>query len=725
MNTSGHTFFVSCPKGLEELLRQELENLGIVGVKAALAGVSFTTSWQSACKVLMWTRLGSRMFATLTQFHAPDPEALYRGVYQFPWEKYWQNNHSFRVDAAVSGSQVRHSRFAAQKVKDGVVDRFRDKTGSRPTVDLEQPHLRLSLRLSGNQATVSLDVGGGALHARGYRLHGAEAPLKENLATAILIRAGWPDLAHAGGCLLDPLCGSGTLLLEGAMMAADIAPGLHRAAQPAIYWGSFPQEHWQAQLDEAEARRENGLSRCRCRFWGYDADADAISAARNNSQRAGLEALIQLQQRPLQNWNDGSEPTATSGLLVTNPPYGERLGTLPELVGLYSQLGHLLRHRFLGWKASVFTGRPVLGKCLGIRTKKRYKLFNGPLPCELLNFELADQWLMSYRDPKPHQLESGATVFLGEGAAMFRNRLLKNRKHIGKWAKRQGLQAYRIYDADLPEYNVTIDHFNDHALIVENPPPKDLPTVKAIRRGLDVLLAAPEVLSVERRNVVFSPAVDTDDAPKLTEGSKPLVIQEGSARYHVDLCAPDPGLNLHLRPFRQYLGESAAGKKVLHLFGRSGAETVAMAMGDARQSMTLDTDPNQIEICRRNLRTNGMDTSRHRSMAAECMDWLGENRTRYNLILLQPPVVVRAPRLSMSWHLHRDAVDLLNHTSRALAPGGVMFLVTPYRKLRLDAASLERIGLSMENHTGKWLDRDTARHPYQIFKITTQKKDAP
>jgi 23S rRNA (guanine2445-N2)-methyltransferase / 23S rRNA (guanine2069-N7)-methyltransferase len=270
-----------------------------------------------------------------------------------------------------------NTHFAEQRVKDAVVDRFRERSGTRPGVDLARPDIRINVHLTPAGAAVGVDLSGDGLHRRGYRLEGGEAPLKENLAAAILMRAGWPGIAARGGVLLDPMCGSGTLLIEGALMAADIAPGLLREYYGFLGWKGFDPDPWAELIAEAGERRQQGLERLPALF-GFDADPRAIGTARGNVRRAGLAGRIVLERRELASLT-AAAPASLPGLVITNPPYGKRLGETTELVEVYETLGDRLKASFPGWEAAIFTGNPELGAHLGLRAHRTNVLFNGPL----------------------------------------------------------------------------------------------------------------------------------------------------------------------------------------------------------------------------------------------------------------------------------------------------------------------------------------------------------
>jgi 23S rRNA (guanine2445-N2)-methyltransferase / 23S rRNA (guanine2069-N7)-methyltransferase len=379
MNTVSK-FFATAPKGMEGLLAAELRELGASHVAETRAGASFEGTLSIAYRACLWSRIASRVLMPLARFPAPTPEDLYAGVCSIRWGEHLSPTGTLAVDFSASQSRITHTHFGAQKVKDAIVDQLRERFGTRPSVALARPDIRVNVYLYRDEATVGLDLSGESLHRRGYRGEGGQAPLKENLAAAILLRAGWPALAEAGGPLVDPMCGSGTLPIEGALMAADIAPGLGRPYFGFLRWKGHDDATWHTLIEEAHARKHAGLQRLPP-VLGCDLDPRAVRIALANLDRAGLSGRVQLERRELGECRPppGTEP----GLVVVNPPYGERLGTVKALEPLYTKLGEVLRAQFQGWRVAVLTGNPELGKRMGLRARRHYTLYNGAIECRL------------------------------------------------------------------------------------------------------------------------------------------------------------------------------------------------------------------------------------------------------------------------------------------------------------------------------------------------------
>ena len=325
----------------------ELTQFGAISVKETVAGVAFSGELETAYRACLWSRLASRVLLSLASFGVRDDMDLYLGISNIPWENYFSAHQTLAVDFSGTSASIRNTQYGALKVKDAIVDRFTKRGGVRPNIDKREPDVRIQVHLKREEASVALDLSGPALHQRGYRSGTGEAPLKENLAAAMLLRAGWQREP-----LLDPMCGSGTLLIEAAMMATDMAPGLLRPRFGLTELKLHDQTLWQSLLAEARVRAKRGMNQASdLKFLGCDCDYRVLNRARENAQAAGFAELIQFVEQDaaqLQNPWPG-----VRGVMVTNPPYGERLGEFPELLKLYQELGQSLRQGFQGWRVSV------------------------------------------------------------------------------------------------------------------------------------------------------------------------------------------------------------------------------------------------------------------------------------------------------------------------------------------------------------------------------------
>ena len=387
-----HKYFATVPLNMERQLVRELEELGAKEVQHTVAVVYFEGTLEVGYRAVLWTRLANRVILQLKEVPAQTADELYEGVKSIDWSEHMDVDSTLKVTftSVRLSSDITHSKYGALRVKDAVVDQFRERQGKRPSVELDEPDLHINCHIDGSQATLSIDLAGSSLHRRSYRKASGGAPLKENVAAAILMRANWPEIASEGRPLVDPMCGSGTLLIEGAMMAADHAPGLLRSYFGLQGWKQHDQELWQDLLAEARERAMEGKKKLPM-IVGRDRAWDAFKSAKGNLRRAGLEDHVELERAELAELEPPGGRGAWPGLVITNAPYGERLGSEKAVEGIHRLLGEVLKERFGGWQASVLTGSEELGRKLGMSADKIYQIYNGPLECLLLNFQIFER----------------------------------------------------------------------------------------------------------------------------------------------------------------------------------------------------------------------------------------------------------------------------------------------------------------------------------------------
>lgn len=702
--------FLPCPKGLEPLLVQELGGFGLEEVHPFRAGVQTFLTQQQAYRVCLWSRLASRVLWRLAEGPVAHEQALYEWGRQVPWEEHLQSTSTFAVHATVQRSPLKNSHYAALKLKDALADRFRDRSGARPSVDLEHPDVRIVLHLEEQWGQVYLDLSGESLHRRGYRSQSGEAPLKENLAAAALMLASWPEIARSGGGLLDPCCGVGTLPLEAAMMAAEIAPGMLRPRFGFLGWRQHEAAVWEDLMHEARERRETGLSRLP-KIVGYDADPQAIRRALEARERLGLQQQVHFEKRTL---GELEAPGWGSGLVIANPPYGERLGTFAQLLPLYVHLGTRLRERFGGWRGAVLTSDPQLARGLGVRADQRPQLYNGALECRLYCFDVHVRSDRSEPAGAPTRASEPQESGVPEPAVqMFVNRLRKNLRKLHSWRQREQITCFRAYDADLPEYNLAVDLYEDWVVVQEYQAPASIDEQKAQARLRAVLSTLPEVLQVSPERMVLKVRGRQRQGFRYT-GQKPRhqyhEVGEAGMRFSVNFTDNlDTGLFLDHRLTRRWIREHASGGRFLNLFGYTGAATVAAARGGARESVTVDLSPRFLEWAARNLRLNGISEKRHQLVSGDVREWLRRSRERFDLIFLDPPTFSNSARAAQDFDLQRDHPELLELVMRRLAPEGVLLFTNHSRRFKLEPDLEARF--QVENLHPRTIPPDFARTP--------------
>lgn len=719
-------WFATCPKGLEGLLKLELESLGADQCRETVAGCHFEGPLALGYRACLWSRLANRILMPLAEVPVANSEQLHKGLLQLPWLDYVAEGASLLVDFSGTDDEIRNTQYGAQVCKDAIVDALRDAGRERPQIARKDPDLRVNVRLRKGAVVVAIDFGGCSLHQRGYRLEAGQAPIKENLACALLLRADWPGIAAAGGALIDPMCGSGTLLLEAAMMVADIAPGLRRTR-----WGfeSLPfhnRPQWQAIVADADARAERGKARQWPEIRGYDADPVVIAKAQANIERAGLSTAVRVRCKALGDLKKPSHRPLSGGLVITNPPYGERLGEKESLRYLYKELGDAMVREFSGWRGAVLTSDPDLGHATALHSHKRYALFNGTLPSGLLLFELGPD---IQRKGNKEVADAGTMTQadlsqLGAGARMFANRIRKNMKNLRRWVRREGVQCYRIYDADMPEYAVAVDLYGDALHVAEYRAPANIPQEDTDRRMADVAAALPLATGVQPQSIHYKQRMrqrGKQQYEQLERRGDYQTVQEGDAKLLVNLSDYlDTGLFLDHRPLRLRIGAQAKGAHVLNLFCYTAAASVHAALGGARSTTSVDLSRTYLDWARKNFAANGFGEQQHRLIQADCLQWLREEQREYDLILLDPPSFSNSKRMQDHFDVQRDHPQIIELALARLARGGTLYFSNNLRSFKLDPEVAGWAGC--EDISRQTLDEDFKRRPqvHQCWRFKAQ-----
>lgn len=717
-------FFASCPPGVADLTAAELRAAGATQTSEFKLGVQFEGSIEAAYRACLWSRTASRILMPLATLPVSSADALYAGVKQIDWASHIGPRATLAVEFAGTSAGITHTHFGALKTKDAIVDRLREQSGERPSIEVERPSVRVDVRLDRERATVSLDLSGESLHRRAYRARGVAAPLKENLAAAILFRSGWPTIAESGGALLDPMCGSGTLLIEAALMAFDIAPGSLRSYFGFLGWAGHDRALWTKLVDEARERRQ-ARAGLKLTVRGFDRDSLAVRAALENLERAKLRGVVHIERRELQQLTNELGP---HGLLVTNPPYGERIGDQEQLKVLYATLGEKLREHFEGWKAAIFTGNPPLAKSLGINARRTHTLYNGKIECRLLRMDVEPSQYMGER--KERTPEQEAEIRARPGAQMFANRLKKNLKAAQDWARKESVDCYRIYDADMPEYSFAIDWYSDGAgehwvVVQEYAPPRTVDIAAARMRRREVLMTVPYVLGIPADRSFFRERRQQKGASqyeKVAAEREYHVVRENGYRFYVNFQDYlDTGLFLDHRLTRRLVAELVRGKRFLNLFAYTGTATVYAAGAGAASSTTVDMSRTYTEWAQRNLALNDFAGPNHEFVQADVLTWLQQQSAtarRYDVMFIDPPTHSRSKRLEDDFDVQRDQQKLLSLAAKLLAPRGIVVFSNNYTRFKLDPQIADIF--QVEDWSERTIPWDFRRNPriHRCFRLS-------
>lgn len=751
------TCFVACATGLEKLLHTELKTLGIKRLRIRRAGVDCTIGLRDMYRICLWSRIANRLLYPLDAFKVTDEKNYYDQLLTIDWSEHLSESGTLAVDFYCSDSCITHSQYGAQLSKDAVVDWFRDKTGSRPNVDREKPDVRINVYLYKNRARVSLDMAGSSLHRRNYRQQGGMAPLKENLAAAILTAANWPDYARRDSTLFDPMCGSGTLLIEAAMMAGNIAPGIHRDYFGFLGWRQHEADLWQETLDQARSSIDHQQIP---KISGTDIDSRALTVARENIDAAGLSDVISVDRA---DFFEAAQPLANGpGLVVVNPPYGERLEKDSEIGVFYSKLGRSLRRLAGNWHLALFTGNPALFHRTGLSRRVILECTNGGIDGRLFIADIPPSAVAEV----VHQAEENdiarvvkspwdqatknrsqgvknkpaeTAMEIAPGVGQFQDRLRKNLRQLSGWANSAGITNYRVYDADLPDYAFALDVYRGQTKRGEAEPfvclqeykaPAHIDQVLAQRRidaAAQVVIATiecrPENLAIKRRErqrgeSQYNRLEKRDLYHQVAEGDCQLLIN-----IHDYL---DSGLFLDHRKVRQWLGKNTAGKRFLNLYCYTASATVHAAVGGAEQSISVDLSHKYLEWADKNFALNAIDKTKNQLIHADCRQWLTEYRQdkspNFDIIFLDPPTFSNSTSMDEDWDVQRDHQSMIDECMSILNPDGILVFSNNFRRFKLAQTVVAKYAVQDRS---KWsLQRDYARNQriHQCWFIQHQKK---
>lgn len=691
-------FTAIAARGTEVALAEELAELlgrpvDDPSLEPASGAVHFEAELGDAYRVVLGTRVASRVLLPLFVREVEDADELYEEVRRYLWERELDPDISLAVEVALGGKRRDlHARYVVQRTKDGIVDRLREVYGDRPDIDRDDPDLRVHVHFA-DTATVSIDLHG-PLHRRGVRQKGARAPLRENLAAAILRLSGWWSSEGVAGPLHDPMCGSGTFLVEAGWIARRRPPGFGPpgAARPRCGgWKRHDREAWDAAIASLAAAE---IDRAPVSISGSDADPEAVELARRTLRAAGLPE-VKVARRELAEASPPEVPAGQRGYLVVNPPYGERLGEVAELRYLYEDLGDALKANWGGWSAHVFCGRPELLKRVGLKSSRRHPLFNGPLEARLASYAI--------RAARGNR--EGPNVGwrkLSPEAETFANRIRKKRKKFKSWVKRDGLEVYRLYDADMPEFNVAVDIYGDHLLVQEYARPRKVDPHDAERRLDDVMRVLPEIFEIPREQVHLRVREVQRDGSQYERRGAPqrdaddrFAVREGELSFWVDLVSYlDTGLFLDHREVRRWVRDFVAERggevRVLNLFAYTASVSVYAAAAGARTT-NVDLSANYLEWGEENFRLNDISVRGHSFVRADVLRWLEDERRgpRFDLVFVNPPSFSRSKAMRGDFDLTRDHRHLLGLARMRVAPGGTLLFTTHRRDLEL-ASDLAR-----------------------------------
>ncbi|HTU68210.1 MAG TPA: bifunctional 23S rRNA (guanine(2069)-N(7))-methyltransferase RlmK/23S rRNA (guanine(2445)-N(2))-methyltransferase RlmL [Steroidobacteraceae bacterium] len=720
-----YRYVASSPRGFGDLLARELTSFGAADVRERALGVEFSGPIDVAYRACLESRVAARVFLVVAEFDAPTDARFYELARAIDWRPHVDPSRTLACDFSGKHPELTHTRFGALRLKDAICDQLRDTTGARPDIAPERPAVRVHAHANGPKVTVSIDLSGEGLHRRGYRTQAGEAPLRENLAAGLLLRAGWPEKSRDAVEFLDPMCGSGTLVIEAAMIAADMAPNARRHYFGFFGWPGHDRAAWDRVKNAALARERQPSLTIR----GLDIDGRVLDTARENAARAGFSDLTFARADLADAAPVGQGEEKGRGFLATNPPYGVRLEDKTAARELMKTLGGVLRERFAGWDAAILSGSADAGLELGLRAERVHTVWNGAIECRLLRVHVS-------ADNEKQLIHSGRSARIdtslaeSPGAQMFGNRVVKNGKLLDKWAAREQVSCYRLYDADMPEYSFAIDRYAEAdsprvwLYVQEYQAPKTVNPDAAQRRRAEALAALPGATGIAPEFIHLRQRRKTtrgDQYEKLGESADFKVVAEGGLKFGVNFTDYlDTGLFLDHRITRARLRDAAAGKRFLNLFAYTGSATVYAAAGRARATTTVDMSATYLEWAQNNLAANGFAGTQHEFVRADCIAWLKDavaDKQKYDLIFLDPPTFSNSKRMDDVLDVQRDHAALIDRCMALLAPGGKLVFSNNAQKFRMDADVAQRYKVT--DISRATLPKDFERNPriHQCFEL--------
>ncbi len=686
--------FITGHKGFETLLFHELRGLldsSDAILEKRYGGVEISAGIEAVYRVCLHSRLANRVFCELGRARVEDEIRLYEAVYQIDWGAHLNARDSIAVSATASGSRLDHTHFIALKTKDAIVDQFRENCGSRPVIEKKQPDFQVHINIHHNLATISLDLSGESLHRRGYRLQHSGAPLKEHLAAALLMQAGWGGQDDSARRLVDPMCGSGTFAIEAAMMTANIAPGLQRTYFGFNKWRLHQPDLWQTCKDQA--RRAIDLKAETIAF-ASDYDAGALEIARTNAARAQVENMIEFSHQRVDELD--LPQTQDDTLVICNPPWGRRLQGEQDLGGIYDDIGSAVRRLAPASLAIISTNPDQLHR-LKLKRVSRKAVKNGPLDCLFAVFVTAS-------DNESTNTVPAVRAVTDEIAIPLRNRLAKNVRHLQRWARRNNISCYRIYDADLPQFAFALDCYQSEIApemkwyhLQEYQAPATIATDTAeYRIGVaadvirDLFSIPDDRLFCKTRSRQRGPG----QYQKQGDRNEFYQVREGEASLLVNLSDYlDTGLFLDHRITRERVYQCSAGKSVLNLFCYTGAVGVQAGLGGASSVVNVDLSATYLKWARENHLLNGLnDEMRYQFLRADIVELLNAPerfglQQPCDLIFFDPPSFSNSSKMQQTLDIQRDHEELIRQAMGLLARDGLLLFSTNRRGFKLSQAT--------------------------------------
>ena len=707
-------FFAACAANQGDLVVEEARKAGSEDVRQTQSGVEFEGTWETGMRFCLYSRVASRLLMALyIDEDTKSDEELYESTLSLPWEDWIDPQHTMKVTCTTQSCRwIRNNHYAALRVKDGICDHIKEKCdGLRPDIDTDNPDVVFHVHVQGDTVKWYIDFSGEALHQRGYREDQTEAVLKEHLAAALISRSEWKKTVNDGnpGIFMDPFCGSGTIAIEAALMAADIAPGLIRQKPYAFQTlPGFDEELWNTLRSEAEEKRQKALDERDIRIYASDISGKAIRIAKEAAERAGVDGLIDFKEKDFLSFTEANVP-GESGYIVTDPPYGERM-RVDDIDRLYTGIGDVLQRYFKGWRATILTGSSDLLTNIDMKPDRTNTLYNGGILCQAAHYIIftdkeREALIEKAKEKKRIRLESP----LSAGAEIVYRKIMKNLEKLKGEMEKEGVTCYRIYDADIPEYAAAIDIYEGKWInLSEYAAPDYIDKEKAEERLNEIVFATERATGIDLENIYIKERRSQKGAAqynRLATSNRFNIVHENGLMYLVNFQDYlDTGVFLDHRPVRKMIQEKAEGKRFLNLFCYTGTATLNAIKGGAVSTVSVDASSTYLDWAIENLKLNGYPTDIENFFYRDdAIDWLWETYDRYDLIFCDPPTFSNS-KDRRTFDVQRDHWKLIRAAAMHLAPGGTLIFSTNFRRFRMDERILE--DFTVEDITSETIGKD-------------------
>ncbi|MEM7453650.1 MAG: bifunctional 23S rRNA (guanine(2069)-N(7))-methyltransferase RlmK/23S rRNA (guanine(2445)-N(2))-methyltransferase RlmL [Planctomycetota bacterium] len=694
----------ACAFGIEALVKRELIALGYEPHVVSPGRIAFEGDWEAVCRTNIHLRTADRVLVEALRFPAADFDALFETTAAFDWSRFIPADASFPVTGRSRKSQLTSVPAVQRAVKRAVVEGLKKFHGTG-TLPETGPKYGLDIALLNDEATITIDTTGASLHKRGYRKLVGEAPIKETLAAAMIMLSVW----NKDRPLIDPFCGSGTILTEAALIGLNVAPGVNREFASSS-WLQISTQMW---LDAKSEARAGELTDTELDIAGFDVDEEVLKLARKHVVAAGVEKHIHLQQRPFADLRSKKE----YGCVITNPPYGDRLSERRALRPLYESIPGVLQ-RLPTWSHFIITSVTGFERTVGREATRRRKLFNGPIECTYFQYlgprpPRKDEHASQVSPTGAAQGDTAATqkqkrkdetkpVFGGledkdrEQAELFATRLKKRAKHLRRWPTRRGITCFRIYERDVPELPFVVDRYGEHLHITEYDRPHERDPARHAAWNELMVSTAASALEVPIQKTFFKSRLRKPGAAQYTKvaaDKKLTEVEEAGLKFLINLSDyVDTGLFLDHRNTRAMVRDEAGGKRILNLFAYTGSFSVYAAAGGASSTTTVDWSNTYIEWAGKNMAANGFTGPEHHYYAEDVVRFVSEvaqsDRT-FDLVIVDPPTYSNSKRSENDWDVQQHHSALLRTLAESVSVEGVVYFSNNFRRFKLDESLAE------------------------------------